>query len=209
MLVSEAITELSNTELKQLAAKTDESAMIGYINQAVKELHKRFNIWQDEAVITHADGVTLYKLDGIDANVAIDLSDKQLLVISEAWDYTGEELSLNDEDDKYGAVTPKYNWVEFPADGLAPDNDFSIIFRAAPLPLTLTTEAIDLPPVLEEAMYFYCGFRAHVSQRGKREDENSNHFERFLNACERVQAQGLIVAESMVPHKFNQTYPWP
>lgn len=209
MLVSEAITNLKNTELKQLAVNTDDAAMIGYLNEAVKALHKRFNLWQDEAIITHATDVTLYKLDGIDANVAIDLSDKELLVISEAYDYTGAELSLNDEDDLYGAVTPKYNWVEFPSDGLAVGEDFSIIFRAAPLAMTATTDPIDLPPVLEEAMYFYAGFRAHVSQKGDKRVENETHKERYEQACGEVQALGLIVAESTVAHKFSQTYPWP
>ncbi|MEE8598065.1 MAG: hypothetical protein V3S69_00835, partial [Dehalococcoidales bacterium] len=151
MLASEAITKLSNTELKQLSVGSDTAVVLGYLNEAVKELHKRFNLWQDEAIITHATAVTLYKLDGIDANVAIDISDKQILLISEAYDYTGDTLSLNDEDDQYGAVTPKYNWVEFPLDGLVVGEDFSVIFRAAPLDMAADSETIDLPPVLEEA----------------------------------------------------------
>ena len=101
MLASEAITSLSNTELKQLSVKTDTNAVLGYLNEAIKELHKRFNIWQDEAIITHATDVFLYKLDGIDVNVTIDLSDKELLVISEAYDYIGAEMPLNDEDNEY------------------------------------------------------------------------------------------------------------
>ena len=95
MLASEAITNLSNTELKQLAVKSDTAAVLGYLNEAIQELHKVFNLWQDEAIITQVDAVTLYKLDGVDVNVAIDLSDKILLMISEAYDYDGGELSLN------------------------------------------------------------------------------------------------------------------
>ena len=211
MLASDAIAALRETELKQLSATSvPDAAVLTYLNEAVLELHKRFNLWQDEAIITHATGVTLYKLDGVDVNVTIDLSDKKLLVISEAYDYYGAELSLNDEDDQYGAVTPKYNCVEFPEDGLAVGEDFSIIFRAAPLPMTAITNPIDLTPVLEEAMYFYVGFRAHVSQKGNKELENGTHQQRFTDACNRVTAQGLIVAESTVAHKFyGQTYPWP
>ena len=84
MLASEAIANLLTTELKQLKVGTDTPTVLGYLNQAVLELHKEFNIWQDDATITHATGVTLYKLDGADPNVVIDLSDKQLLLISEA-----------------------------------------------------------------------------------------------------------------------------
>ena len=76
--------------------------------------------------------------------------------------------------------------------------------------MTADTDTIDLPPILEEAMYFYVGFRAHVSQKGSKEMENNTHFERFINACNRVESLGLIVAESMTPHKFDGlTYPWP
>jgi hypothetical protein len=210
MLASEAITNLKSTELKQLNVKDDVTAVLGYLNQAVKELHKRFNLWQAEAIITQATDVTLYKLDGVDANVSIDLSDNELLLISEAYDYNGDYLSLNDEDDECGAVTPKYNWVEFPLDGLAPGEEFSFIYRASPTPMTAVTDVIDLPPVLEEAMYFYVGFRAHVSQKGNKELENGTHQQRYNDSCDRVSALGLIVAESTVAHKFSGlTYPWP
>lgn len=210
MLASEAITNLSNTELKQLSVKTDTAAVLGYLNEAIKELHKQFNLWQDEAIITHAAATTLYKLDGLDANVTIDLSDKILLTIVEAYDYDGGPISLNDEDDVYGAATPKYNWVEFPLDGLTADEDYSIIYRAAPIPMTADTDTIDLPPVLEEAMYFYVGFRAHVSQKGNKELENGTHFTRYKESIARVAALGMIAAESTVSHKFSEsTYPWP
>lgn len=210
MLASAAISRLQQTELKQLSGTSLTTAVIiEYLNEAVLELHKRFNIWQDEAIITHATAVISYVLDGVDANVAIDLSDKILLLVTDAIDYNGVEININDEDDQYGVVTPKYNIVEFPLDGLAVGKDFSILFRAAPLDMVADTETIDLPPVLFEAMYFYVGFRAHVSQKGTKDTENHTHFERYMNACDRVEARGQIVAESLVPHKFaGLNYPW-
>ena len=133
-----------------------------------------------------------------------------MILITDGIDYLGDVLSLNDEDDQFGAVTPKYNIVEFTLEELVPTEDFVILFRAGPLDMVADTETIDLPPTLFEAMYFYVGFRAHVSQKGTRDTENQNHFTRFIDACNRVEAQGLIVAESTVPHKFaGLTYPWP
>jgi hypothetical protein len=211
MLASEAIANLRQTELKQLSATSVvDATILGYLNEALLELYKRFNIWQDSCIVTHADGVQTYTLDGVDPNTDIDLSDKQLLVITEAWDYDGEELSLNDEDDPYGAVTPKYNIIEFPPDGVVADQDFSIVFRAAPLSMTTVGDPIDLTPVLFSAMYFYVGFRAHVSQKGAENLENDTHYKRYLGECNRVEKMGLIVAESVVPHKFaGLNYPWP
>ncbi len=211
MLASEAIANLRQTELKQLSATSIvDATVIGYLNEAVLELYKRFNLWQDSCILTQADAVQKYTLDGIDVNTDIDLSDKQLILISEAYDPEGDELSLNDEDDPYGAVTPKYNIVEFPPDGVTAGNQFSIVFRAAPLDMTQTTDTIDLTPVLFSAMYFYVGFRAHVSQKGNEQLENNTHYKRFLGECNRVERLGLIVAESVVPHKFDGgNYPWP
>ncbi len=211
MLASLAISRLRQTELKQLsAASLTDAVILEYLNESVLELHKRFNIWQDGAIITHATAVVSYALDGIDVNVAIDLSDKQLILITDATDYLGDEMTINDEDNEFGIVTPKYNIVEFSLAELVVGEDFDILFRAAPLDMTATSDTIDLPPTLFEAMYFYAGFRGHVSQKGTKDTENNTHFKRFLNACDRVQGQGLIVAESSVPHKFSGlTYPWP
>ena len=75
--------------------------------------------------------------------------------------------------------------------------------------MVLTSETIDLTPALFEAMYFYVGFRAHVSQKGTKDTENANHFARFINACDRVEMKGLVVAESLIAHKFaGLNYPW-
>lgn len=211
MLASEAIARLRQTELKQLSVTSvTDAAVLEYLNEAVLDLHKRFNLWQDSCILTQATGVQLYTLDGIDANTDIDLSDKILLVISEAYDSEGDEMSLNDEDDPYGAVTPKYNQVEFPPDGVTATNQFSIVFRAAPLDMTVVGDTIDLTPVLFTAMYFYVGFRAHVSQKGLENLENDTHYKRYLGECNRVEKLGMVVADSLVPHKFGDgTYPWP
>lgn len=215
MLASEAITLLNQTELKQLSVKTDNTAVLGYLNEAVLELHKRFNLWQDEAVITIDTGVLSYALDGVDSNVTIDLSDKQLILITDAYDYDGCQMSINDEDDEYGVVTPKYNIVEYPDDyydeaDITTGQEFSILFRASPIDMTDVGDTIDLPPTLFSAMYFYVGFRAHVSQKGTENLENNTHYKRFLAECNRVEALGLISPESMNNHKFGyDNKPWP
>jgi len=211
MLASKAISRLQNTDLKQLSsASLTDAVIIEYLNEAVLELHKRFNLWQDSAVITHATATTTYDLDGVDANVVIDLSDKQLILITDASDYLGDDMTINDEDDEFGIVTPKYNKVEFSLAELVVGEDFDILFRAAPLDMTADSDTIDLPPTLFEAMYFYVAFRAHTSQKGGKQSVADDKFGRYMNSVDRVEALGLIVAESSVPHKFaGLTYPWP
>ena len=208
MLVSEAITNLSATELKQLSVKTDNAACLVYLNEAVLELHKRFNLWQEEALITQPDDSTLsYTLEEADANVTIDLSDHIVLVIDKIYDPDQTELGLNDEDDPESVATPKYNVVEFTQAEAA--DVYNVIYRASPIAMTAVGDTIDIPPALHEAMYFYVGFRAHVSQKGNKELENGTHFKRFQDSCDRAAALGMVVQDSLHAHKFAQSYPWP
>ena len=216
MLASAAITNLSATELKQLAVTSDNAAMLVYLNEAITELHKEFNIWQDEAIIAYSIGTYSYALDGVDANVTIDLSDKVLLTITNVYDYDGEELRINDEDDLFGVVTPQYNVIEFPEDydGEDPDitkgAEFSVLFRAAPIDMTATTDTIVLPPTLHQAMYRYAAFRAYSSQKNiEGQSESSVHYKRYLGEINRVRNLGLITPESIHTHKFDGSYPWP
>jgi hypothetical protein len=215
MLASEAITNLSATELKQLSVRSDNAAMLIYLNEAVEELHKEFNLWQDEAIITYALGTTRYVLDGVDANVTIDLSDKKLLLITDAYDYDGTDMGVNDEDDLYGIVTPQYNVVEFPPDYEEDDTDltagaeFSILYRAAPIDMTDVSDTIVLPPTLTQCMYRYAAFRAYASQNNKGETESNVHFKRYQFEVDRVKKLGLISPESMHGHQFSEgNYPW-
>jgi hypothetical protein len=177
---------------------------MGYINEAILELYKRFNLWQAEATIVQPDDTTLsYALDGVDANVTIDLSDHILLVIDKMYDPDSQEMELNDEDDAASASTPQYNVIEFP-EAVALD-EYSVIYRASPIDSTAVGDTLVLPPALLEPLYFYCGFRAHVSQKGSKELENDTHFKRYIQSCDRAQALGMVVSDSLHSHKFFDT----
>ena len=201
MLISEAITLLQNAQLKQLGIKTDTSAIIGYINLAVLEIYKRFNLRQDEAVITMATDVTQYTLDGIDANVAIDFSDHQFLLIDEVYEETGELMSLNDEKDPYGVTTPRYNVIEVAE--VVVGQQISVIYRSAPLFSTLVSDTILVPPQFFEALFNYVGFQAHSSVKGDMKSENNTHYLRFEESCNKISALGLVNHDDMVSYAFE------
>ena len=216
MLASEAITNLSATELKQLAVRTDNAAMLIYLNEAIKELHKEFNLWQDEAIITYTLGTTSYALDGVDANVTINLSDKELLFVTDVYDFDGTEMGINDEENAFSVVTPQYNIIEFASDyeteeqDIAEGSEFSVLFRAAPIAMTAVGDPIVLPPALEQAMYRYAAFRAYASQNNKGDNEADKHFSRYERELGKIRTNGLITPETTVQNKFNGlTYPWP
>lgn len=201
MIVSEAIDLLKNSELKQVSVKDDKGAVLGFINLAILEIYKRFNLWEDEAIITMVDGVKLYKLDGVDANVDIDLSDKQLLMIEDIYEESGEKMVMNDELDEYSVSTPQYHHVEVVEE--VPGQTMSVIFRCAPLFLTNEKQAIPVPPQFLEALFHYVGFKAHGSIKSDIKGENNVHYVRFVASCDLIKSEGLIAQDDLESTKFE------
>jgi hypothetical protein len=201
MDVSAAIALLKEGELKQLAVKDDVDAVTGYINLGILEIHKRFNLWQEEAKITMLEGVTRYALDGIDPNVGIDLTDHDVVMVDEAYTPAGDLLSLNDEKDPYGIFTPKPHVIEV----LVPiiTGDVSIIYRASPKFLVHETQTIPLPPQFLEALFNYVGWRGHGSVKGDIKSENNTHYMRFEQSIKIIKENGLVAADDMASNKFE------
>ena len=203
MTAQDVINLAKNAELKQLAVKDDDLAVLGYLNLGLLELYKRFPLDEAEAMITLRDGKTSYKLDGTDADVAMD-ANKELLMIVGAYELGDNGLPIpvvvNDEDDMLGINTPSYNVVEIPA--VATGVLISIIYRVAPKFLSAVTDVVPLPPQLLEALLNYIGYRGHGSINGELKSENQSHYVRFENSCKRVVLDGLIATEDLISKKL-------
>jgi len=200
MLVSEAVSILQRSELKQLAVKDDPDSILGFINLGVLEIYKKFSLWDAEAIIIMEEGKRKYTLDGSDGDVQIDLSDHDPLVIEEAYDKDGEPLSINDEKDIDGIMTPKFNQVEIahPVDGEV----ISIVYRASPKFMTVNTQAIQLPSQFLEALFLFVGYKAQLSVKAGMQDNNNTYYARFVAACNLIKEQGLYIRDSLNSSKF-------
>lgn len=214
MIVSDAIALLRNSELKQLSVKDSIADVLGFINLAILEIHKRFNLWEAEATITIVDGVLLYKLDGVDANVTIDLSDHELLRIESVWltateEYEDDkELILNNDKDDDSVFTPRFHQIKIntPVEDKTPyvvGDTMTATYRAAPLFLTNEKQEIPIPPQLLEALFNYVGFKGHGSIKSDIKGENNTHYIRFEAACERIKTEGLIAQGDLTSTKFE------
>ena len=206
MTAQDVINLAKNAELRQLAIKDDELAVLGYLNLGLLELYKRFPLEEAEAIITLKDGKTTYRLDGTDADVSMEAG-KDLLVIAGAYTTIkdGNEvkvvpMTINDEDDAAGIDTPSFNTVEVPA--VATGALISIIYRVAPKFLTALTDTAPVPPQLLEALLNYIGYRGHGSINGELKTENQSHYVRFENSCKRVILDGLLTTDDLISKKF-------
>ncbi len=204
MIVSELIALAQNAELKQLGIKDNPDAILGYINLGILEVHKRFNLIQQQAIITMVAGVNEYTLDVSDPNVNMNLRDNTFLMVDDAYDYDGCQLHINDETEVYSVFTPSYNLLEIPDNVLTPTANMNIIYRAAPAFLTVHTDVVPLPLQFFEALLHYVGYRGHASLRGDIKAENNTHYQRFEASCNQIKADGLYNGDSLKSHKFEQ-----
>jgi hypothetical protein len=201
MLVSEIINLASSSELRQLSVRTDTNAVIGFINLGMLELHKRFTLKAEEAIITLQDGKTLYTLDGTDTDVSITNPDNFLIAI-ECYDESGKLVPVNDERNLLGIMTPSYNTIE--VINVTDGAKLSVIYRSSVPFSTAVTDNVALPPQLLESLLHYIGYRGNTTVSADIKAENNTHYMRFDQSCQRVIDQGLVLSDDMESYKFDQ-----
>jgi len=195
MLVSTVIALAKKSELKQLAIKDDDVAIIGFINLGMLALYTRFPLKQEEAIITLQTGQAIYPLDGTDANVSMGSAD-DFLIVSECYDEQGDVVTINDETDPLGILTPSWNTIEVP--NVAQDERLSLIYRSAPAFVTQPTNSIPLPPQLLEALLNFIGYRGHGTISSDVKAENNTHYMRFDASCKKAEENGMIVIDDLL-----------
>ena len=214
MQISEATLILQNSALKQLAVKDDTVAVLSFINMSILEIYKRFPLWVAEAVVTQAEGVSLYNLIESDPNVSIHLSDNKLMVIESINDEDGVPYVPNNNKDPVKHIketsenprsiitTPKYNQIK--VKNIIPGYQMDVLYRAAPLFLTEQEDEIPLPPQFNEALLLYAAYKAHLGVKAGINDENNTHFIRFEASCNNINTEGLFPQQGLESNKFEQ-----
>ena len=215
MIISDAIDILKDTELKQLNMKDDRAAILGHLNIGITELYKRFHLWKGEVEFPILDGVTEYALDGVDANVGLDLTDHDLIIIKgifvKANDrYTRDkELIINAEGNDQSVYTPQYNQIKLltPEENVTPylvGDTLKVYYKGAPIFLTHEKANIPLPPQFIEALFNYVGYRAHGSMRTSTDNrDNNTYYQRFERSCALIEMEGMYTQNGMESTKFE------
>jgi hypothetical protein len=201
MLVNQIIDLAASSELRSLSVRTDTDAVMGFINLGMLELHKRFTLKSEEAIITLQDGKTLYTLDGTDADVSMTNAENYLIVI-ECYDESGEVIPMNDETAPLGIMTPGYNTIEVPT--VTEGERISVVYRSSVPFATAVSDNVVLPPQLLEALLHYIGYRGNSTVSADSKLENNTHYMRFDRSCQRVIDQGLVIVDDMKSYKFDQ-----
>jgi hypothetical protein len=183
MTLGDVIEQLKYGELRAIATKDDNLAIVSYTNLALQALYNRFLIKVSETIIQLEDNITEYTLPD------------DVAVIDSVYNENGEELSIDDPSDINGVFRSSFDTIQVP--NPITGNALSIIYVAIPEKLTYIdetslTQKIPLPPQLLEPLLHYIGYRAHMSINGDIKEENNTHYIRFVASCDRIDQLGAI-----------------
>lgn len=192
MVIQDVIDLAASGELRSLALKDDNAAVLGYINLGMVELYKRFPLMTDEYLFDRIIGTDIYTLP---ADVMWVVSAYGTIIKDNRLELS--ELGINEEENPYSINTISWNQIQV-NHGIAAGSA-SIIYSAAPPLYSVAnlTDAIDLPIQFIEPLLHYVGYRAHGSLDGNIQAENSTHYQRFELSCSRIKTQGMYTSDDM------------
>ena len=196
MRLNEILDIIKNTELKQIIVGEDDPQIFSLFNLALIDVYGRFDILQEEQLITMHSGQTRYRL--------VENTQRLLRVIGK-WkldlDYP-EELPINDINDQRSVFTPQPYILHVPN---PIDNELlSCLISVTPPYITKQNiDMIDLivPPQLLECITSYMGYRAYLSVNGDNQYEHASLYSRYQRACNDVRLRGLTHFSIMTNEK--------
>lgn len=203
MTVQNAIDLAASTKLKNIAVAKDTAAVLGYLNLGITELHKRFPLRVDEAIITLRDNKTEYKVDGTDPDVSMPANSQFMWLVSayqevedtETTEFDTVLMPVNEEDNPMSLQTVAWNTVQIP---LSRTGAYvSLIYVAAPAYYTVDnlTEQLPLPPQMVEPLLEYMAYQAK-SSIGTIQD-TALAYQEFEASCSRVEMRGMITSDDL------------
>jgi hypothetical protein len=189
MTLADVIEQLKYGELRSIAVKDDNVAIVSYVNLALQALYNRFVLKVSEQIIPMYDNVVEYTLAD------------NLMAIEGVYDENGDEFALDDETSLFSILQADFETIQVPnpIEGAT----LSVIYKPAPTRLiyvdeTSLTQKMPIPPQLTEPLLHYIGYRAHGSMDGNIKAENNTHYMRFVASCDRIEQLGLV-RKAVVP----------
>lgn len=203
MTIKQVVKLAQAGELSNIAVKTNIDAIVGYINLGLLELYKRFPISVKEYIVALLDNTDVYTMPSdymwlISAYGEVPEDDLTSVV---------KLLAINEEDNPLSINTPSWNTVQIPLS--VAGAYVSLIYVAAPDVIEYVVETdtytvggvaateIPMPAQMVEALLHYIGYRAHAAMDGNIQAENSTHYTRFEQSCNRIKDLGMLSSDDL------------
>ena len=191
MRLREIYDILKDTELKQIVVGEDGQAVITYMNLALIEIYGKFNILQEEQIVTVVPGQTRYRLQDNSQRV-LQVYMRNLIVNPLLGGDAFKEVPINDINCDDSVFTPEPYVLHIPK----PDDGTVYSVMQTVTPPYITKENIDtlnfvIPPQLLEAILNYAAYRAYKSMNGDEKSEIGSHYRAYMQSCNEILKKGL------------------
>jgi hypothetical protein len=193
MRLAEIVNILKTTELKQIVIGEDDNQIISLLNLALIDVYGRFNILQEEQLITLSAGKTRYNLQANTQRVLQVFAKHTNTIDGYSVDYDSQELPINDMNspDSVFTPTPFILHVPRPTDGQV----LSIMLCVEPPFVTesnIDTLEFIVPSALLESIVNYVAWRAYKSMSGSSDTEMSVHYSAYISSVTDAYKKGLV-----------------
>ena len=187
-------------ELNGLPVASKDEVIVGYLNLGILELHKRFQLKLEEAVIPLVDGVDIYSMPAdfmwlVAAYGEVDIRSTEVVNI----------LPVNEEDNPLSINTVGWNKIQVP---VSVDGAYiSIIYVASPdlYDVNHLDAVVDIPPQMIEALLAYMGYRANAAIDTGVQTEDSVYYMRFEHSCDKLREYSMFNSDDMFMSKRLST----
>ena len=187
-------------ELNGLPVASKDEVIVGYLNLGILELHKRFQLKLEEAVIPLVDGVDIYSMPTdfmwlVAAYGEVDIRSTEVVNI----------LPVNEEDNPLSINTVGWNKIQVP---VSVDGAYiSIIYVASPdlYDVNHLDAVVDIPPQMIEALLAYMGYRANAAIDTGVQTEDSVYYMRFEHSCDKLREYSMFNSDDMFMSKRLST----
>lgn len=193
MLIQEIITLAKHSELNSVAVKNDNSAIVAFINLAMTELYKQFNlsVYTLQVTPTHKDYVSELPINFMYAIRChrIEIKNNKEVEV---------EIPINETYEEEYISFINFKQVKF-SEKLA-NKKIYITYNVKPLPYTTNdlNKEIDLPDVLIPCLLHYLGYKAHLGVRSDGQSETNAHYMRYINSIKEAKNSGMLPINNSV-----------
>lgn len=186
-------------------AEDKKPKIVFYLNNALTQLHSRFNLKEDTLLIQQDGGIRLYSLTVehalTNATVAtkyiIDSEAKpfvgDLIKVLEVRDHHGCVLPLNDPESCRSVFTPQPEVIQVPSPVTGMPLGVAYQARHIPVPAGDETAEIVIPNSLEEALMAYIAYQQYRDLNTQESTAKAaEHLSLYEAMCSQVEARDLV-----------------
>ena len=180
MLVQDVIA-LVQIRSQHISLAEDDDTVIRFINLAMAELYRRFNLSvKSETVVVNMDRA-LYELENPDVQLILAL-----------YDHMGRELKQSDVIDSHEADVKLVNYRSFLLNHRFNGHVY-VIYKASPVMIRDVADNLKLPDCMISPMLTYISYLTNDTINRDNKNEASMFLQLFDKQCQELENQGYKV----------------